>query len=1164
MPRSPTPSGHQGSPTLKQILKAADILLKPPKALPSNPPELLPRLRACSKALPKEWRRIIPEWSEDDEMDHVGDNDGSDISEERKKKRRDELVFVVGKRCFAMAKAMQSWLEKEFWPKEQRDGLEDKDFLLGTADLRLIRLMLSHTTFSYLLPLTVQYAESLPIIPAETANALAQVLEATLKLLKVATPPAPDAGPSSRMPTSPTAITQSLLSSHLIPVFLSTLILAYTPSIPAEHYGLLRMAFLQALMSLTPGHAISSLVNVLKLLVQGRRENAKVNGWVREWPKYPEGIINGLLTAQVRRPGGVRGLMENVLGDTARTDDVTSIEGKRLDHIFNVLVRIPRQVTPEIYYPWLLSELFSMIPLDESSSHHPVAYVNTACYCIQRLWRSNPSIGEWLKNKLHSPWYPKSLFAPADGPAIEVTSWLAIQRSVQNIRLLLIHNPASPDFVEFLVGSILPPLFSLHTFLFFSSQAPNPVLIRPVGSLDASRSRSLADDVSFILTSWGKTVEKDVGVIGLWSLVDAGKGWKPDENGVVPEFFWERQGDGVRLMSGSQGIPDITPEIVFPSLNRDELDPDAIAQRIRDQTEAMPDPTLLCKLIKDINRPDIACQVILRALHLWRIKSPMEKEPSVEAMLHLQLTMKLMTHLGSELFTEPEQLLEWVELTLSGQADCLEDDLIDEEAEETNQKPLITEVGGEKGKGKKDDDVPPDGNRGLIELACRLLAAEEVKKALSEKDLAILHPILAHLEVISELSPSSSIRLATREAMLILLSIQASANSSAPTDSKKSSKEAFDKALELIKDKAVPVRAHGLNMLKDLVYQPYYDSSLTPVILNTFMSSIEDDDSFVYLCALKGLNGMVDALGGEVFEKLMDSYAGMAKELRRLNDADEVDKMLRLAEAVDQVIERTGDALGLYADKIIPVLMSIFPDTSLSTAIRSSALSLLTTCAKVSYISLLPWSTDLTNSAIDLIQIESVAVSPFRPGAIQTVEGPPQPSWKGDKKPRNVQLIEDEQPEQEDEEEERKVPDPWIEDTDPLAYDDSKHPALRRAAIAFLNWVFSVITFKIMSDHSECTGLEAGEILYKEHPAPDTDADLQEGGIPPGLLERAETVLGYVKSTDEDEVARGHAESAERMLGMLKASIMIRSGGAVEGSGLEDLSESLEKLKVDV
>lgn len=50
----------------------------------------------------------------------------------------------------------------------------------------------------------------------------------------------------------------------------------------------------------------------------------------------------------------------------------------------------------------------------------------------------------------------------------------------------------------------------------------------------------LVDDVLFILISWGKIVEKDVGVIGLWGLVDVGKGWKFDENGVVLEFFWER------------------------------------------------------------------------------------------------------------------------------------------------------------------------------------------------------------------------------------------------------------------------------------------------------------------------------------------------------------------------------------------------------------------------------------------------------------------------------------------------------------------------------------------------------------------------------------------------------------------------------------------------
>ncbi|WVQ77171.1 hypothetical protein IAR50_006854 [Cryptococcus sp. DSM 104548] len=1189
MPRSPTPTGHGPSPSLKQLLKSADILLKPPKPLPSNPPDLLPRLRASSKALPKEWRRSVPEWIEDDEMDHVGDDGGKGIDEDRKKERRDSLVHVVGKRCFALIKAMQLWLEKEAWPKDQRDGLEDRDFLLGTGDLRLIRLMLSHTTFSYLLPLVTTYADALPTVDAKVAASLSSALESILKLLKTAAPPAPAAGPSSRLPIAPTAITQSLLSSHLIPIFLTTLILAYTPSIPADQHASLRLAFLQALMSLTPGHAISSLVNVLKLLVQGRKaDQAKTTGWVREWPKYPEGIINGLLTAQVRRPGGVRGLMENVLGDTARTDDVTSIEGKRLDHIFNVLVRIPRQVTPEIYYPWLLSELFSMIPLDNSSSHHPIAYVNTACYCIQRLWRSNPSIGEWLKNKLHSPWYPKT---PAAGRTpVEVTSWQAIQRSVQNTRLLLIHNPASPDFVDFLVGSILPPLFSLHSFL---SLSPAPSLIRPVSSRAVRQ--TLADDVSFLLTSWGKTVDKDMGVKGLWGIVDAGKGWKVGEDGVRPEFSWERVGDGVRLMSGSQNTSLPEPDIILPSLKSSsdipsEDDVERMTQcLLTEASSSIPDPTLLCKLIKDIDRPDVACQVILKALHVWRIRALIDSEPSVEAMLHLQLTMGLMTHLGSELFTEPEQLLEWVEQTLADQADRLELEEQEEGAkarEEEGARPLIQEVGSgeqkkEKGKEEGEYDVA-DGNRGLIELACQLLASQEAKAAVSQKSLPILLPIVAHLDVISKLSPSSSIRSLAHESSLLLLSQQTAIPSSATAQ--KSVKETIDKALELLQDSTVPVRAHGLNMLKDVVFDPAYDTAFTPLILNTFMTHVEDDDSFVYLSAVKGLSSMVDALGGDVFSALMAAYEVMAKRLRNLTDADDIDKMLRLAEAVDQVIEKTGDALGIYADRIIPILMTIFPDTNLATAIRSSALSLLTTCAKASYFSLLPWATDLTNAVIDLIQIESVAVSPFKPGPLHTA-APPPPSWRNPLQGRRkVQLVEDEPALAADglsmgvgeDEEQRKVPDPWIEDAEPIAFDDSKHPVLRRAAISFLNWIFSVVTFKVMSDHHDAATdpvfpsaadislhtASQTEIMFKEPLDPAMDADLQAGAISHKLLERAATVLGYIQHTDADELSRGHAESAERMLGMLRAAVIISQGGDVEGSGLEDLSESLESLKV--
>ncbi|WVN88103.1 uncharacterized protein L203_103303 [Cryptococcus depauperatus CBS 7841] len=1142
---------QQGGPHLKQLFKAADILLKPPKALPANPLELLPRLKSCSKSLPKEWRKLSPEWSDEDEMEYVGDCEGQVTDEERRKKRRDELVFVVGKRCFAMIKAMQASLEKEFWPQEQRDGLEDKDFLLGTADHRLLRLMLSHTTFSYLLPLTVRYAESLPEPRQEIADTLSQALDAILKLLKTSTSPAPEAGPSSRVPTAPTAITQNLLSSHLLPVFLSTLVLAYTPSVAPETYASLRMALMQALLSLAPGHAISSLVNVLKLLVQGRKKGAKANGWVRGWPKYPETIINGLLTAQVRRPGGVKGLMENVLGDTARTDEVASIVGKRLDHIFNVLVRIPRQVTLEIYYPWLLSELFSMIPLDDTSSHHPIAYVNTACYCIQRLWRSNDFIKDWLKNKLHSPWHPKLPLTIPSNQIIEVTSWQAIWRSIQNIRLLLVHNPATPDFVDFLVGCILPPLFSLYSFLSLDVRAPKAISIA-MSSENGARKR-LIDDLSFLLNSWGKIVDNEMGAKRLWDLIETRNGWKIDMNDEMLDLFWREEDEGVSLMYGMQWDTDSTSDIHFfpPDIEPLGLDSDDIAEQIRVRTKSMPSPTLLCNFIKNINRPRIACQVILKALHLWRIKSSIWNKPSIDAMLHLQLTMKLMTHLGSELFVEPEQLLDWIEQTLADQANMLEN----EEYDQTSklQKPLIVEVETKRANAM---DISPNGNRGLVELACQLLTSTEVKNALNEKGLSIIHPIIAHLDSISELSLSSSVKTVTRETSLLLLSLQADPISDVVTVTKKTPQEKFTQAMKLVKDMAVPVRAHGLNMLRDIVFGSPYDSSLTPSILDAYIDAIEDDDSFIYLCAIKGLSSMVDALGNEVFDKLMECYVESTKTLKRSTRSDMIDRSLRLAEAVDQVVVRMGDNLGSYADKIIPVLLSIFPDRSLATAIRSSALSILTSCAKTSYSSLLPWLTDLTTSIIHLIQLESVPVSPFKPTTPYAPEKAPEPVWS--KKMKSVQLVEDDLS-QSEEVEEQYPPNPWIEDTDPLAFNDSKHPVLRRAAIVFLNWVFSSMTFEIMSDYPKSTIKRKDEIFFKE---PLVSDRLQGETIVPELLERAETVLAYVKATDVDEVVRGHAASTEKMLMMLKSAIAIQNGRQTPTGGLEYLKERLEQLRM--
>lgn len=109
-------------PALKTLLAAGKALLKPPDPLPSAPQLLLERLRESSALLP--WSDRAG-WTEDDELDEIGDDDADDRG--KRKARRDQLVLLVGQRCLDLVVAIQAFLGKEFWPAEYRQGLKETD-----------------------------------------------------------------------------------------------------------------------------------------------------------------------------------------------------------------------------------------------------------------------------------------------------------------------------------------------------------------------------------------------------------------------------------------------------------------------------------------------------------------------------------------------------------------------------------------------------------------------------------------------------------------------------------------------------------------------------------------------------------------------------------------------------------------------------------------------------------------------------------------------------------------------------------------------------------------------------------------------------------------------------------------------------------------------------
>lgn len=194
----------------------------------------------------------------------------------------------------------------------------------------------------------------------------------------------------------------------------------------------------------------------------------------------------------------------------------------------------------------------------------------------------------------------------------------------------------------------------------------------------------------------------------------------------------------------------------------------------------------------------------------------------------------------------------------------------------------------------------------------------------------LLQVILSDLEPLT-LHDSATLRALAREARLVLTARNASSSNGAPSrpdatlDPKAEALETYQKALKLLQDPLLPVRAHGLVLLRHLIVPPKpserqveLDPALVPGILSVFLQSVQEDDSYIFLNAVQGLVAMVDVLGQEILKGLVDVYAGGlldGSEVGTMSKAD-LDRRLRVGEALNQSIRKCGDALGIYGEPL--------------------------------------------------------------------------------------------------------------------------------------------------------------------------------------------------------------------------------------------------------
>ncbi|KAJ6599093.1 hypothetical protein DFH09DRAFT_24467 [Mycena vulgaris] len=708
---------------------------------------------------------------------------------------------------------------------------------------------------------------------------------------------------------SPTFITTTLLNRHLDQLLRPCIAIGWLPKSLASDAmpESMRPMTIRLLGSLPPSQTITALGSVLS---------------VRPCPPHVHKSCASLLSKQLLRPEGVRGLCAAVFGE-----DADEVQLEKIEHVARVLTTAPAGMSPEVYFSTITPRVLELL-----SARAPLAYRQAAAFSISRM--------------LATPTFP-AVLSFLHPPLLSITPSSPPRAALSMIMMLVTNTDPSPDLISSLLSPIVSTLYSLLHYL-DQIKTSDP---------------SLKEMLRGLLGTWGRVVSATEALAVLWSVIDGQGGeWRVDLEGGI-----------TRLEKSEKPIP---LGLLTPADDEIDLDTNIL--------DLYPDPAHFVRFLKSIQRTDISSDLFVRLLESYRdSKSETDGDPT-RTLLFLQLVVQMQTQLSdgpSTILGNPAHMLSFVKHALESR--------VPEFEAKTPSKthPYQLDL-NESDEGDSDDDTPgaeiivPDDE--MVETSVNLLLAVlEANEDLSPRTAPVLNEIFSQLEPLS-LTGSPAIQPLAREARMVMTARLAS--TSAPkrrAHEGDNTQEIYQKALKLLQDPILPVRAHGLLLLRQLVSPQksqsaqLSDPALIPAILSIFLQSVQDDDSYMFLNAVQGLAAMVDTYGKDVLRGLVKEYAQGLDGLGAANITQhDMDIRIRIGEALASVIKRCDSALPAFIDILVPPLFHIVRSSQVPTTLRTSALSLLAECENTCPLALVPYVTDLSEAMIDLLQIESTSAAP--------------------------------------------------------------------------------------------------------------------------------------------------------------------------------------------
>lgn len=1060
-------------------------------------------------------------------------------------------------------------------PDLQHEGDLKSAPAIGTRDLKTLRTLLS---LIFRWGTEMLYTRLTPSLSSKPIPGTPKIIDLTntpadhailsdllLRLMGLLFPN----GPKSTPPQ--TLISSTLLTRHGVDLLRPSMALGWLPSEPVEP---LRPLVIRFLAFIPLPQLMSCLATVLST------PNSPTPPHVRK-------LCSSLLTQHLLRPAGVGALFAAVFGELDAEDEP---ELDKLEHVARVLGTVPRGMQPKYYFQTITPRIIALMsPPSSSSASTPTtspAFKRAAAFALARMLDTSAAHHALVVSIalpiLHSPLSKVSDDSSEDQRESGQSYLLPTpSSSLQTIHTLLLSTDPSPSLFSTLLSPILPSLYSLHAHLSKMGVA-DPIL---------------KEDVWTLMRTWGRVVEEGEGVRVLWSLVDESESSLWWEGGSAEDL------KRVRRVNREEKLALLTPEDLRHASVTEDTDIESLDLGL------YPPPAHFVSYIKNLDRADIAGGMFVRLLEAYRtttgpgsaddrqdsnikgetqsiLMDPREPDP-LRVMLLLQLIIAFQSQLdNTAILSCPRDVLEFVRHALevsethssaavSGMSDrgisneCRKS-LLREDLRILPEEPNNLEIGPD-----SDDEEDGDGEDMVETAVGLLLAVLEANPSLTPNNTSSLGPILHLLEAHTPTRPSA------REARLVLTARMAegalAASGSAPKNKGRSNgrsgnddtdpRETYQKALKLLQDPLLPVRAHGLLLLRELVSFPALAKeaqgerfekeaiirALHPAILSIFLQAIQEDDSYVFLNAVQGLAALVHAPGpnsrsnpgNEVLKSLLDAYARGAEDIadeetesdKKPKDGEkgrakgkrmsEVDTRLRIGEALAIVVRRCGDALVLYADTLLPPLLSLLREPRAPVILRTSAISLLSECLNTCAGVVERYTDGIAEGMLDLVLVEMTVATPT-----------PRPTAKVNEKVMEADAdVSTEQAEHEPVSTPRSQPErpPDPLDISPSSA-SSKVPTLRRAALHFLALLMRVLT----QEAYERGGGSWSGVQIRGIYSGQTGAFMSsEGGpLPREFMRHAHTVLEYIAAVDKDTLVRVMArEVLEGLEGLEKALV---------------------------